>query len=84
MTTIFIFLLFITQVISFYFLAILYMKVLKYDDFEEKQKKLMEEVDDSLAAYLAEVKDENDKLIENIISAQGEKRNRDEVEEVDV
>lgn len=84
MTTIFIFILFITQVISFYFLAILYMKVSKYDDFEEKQKRLMEEVDDSLAAYLAEVQDENDRLIKSIISVQGEKRNRDEVEEVDV
>ena len=83
MTTIFIFLLFITQVISFYFLAILYMKVLKYDDFEEKQKRLMEEMDDSLAAYLAEVKDENDKFIENLISAQGEKLNGDEVEQVE-
>ena len=83
MTTIFIFLLFITQVISFYFLAILYMKVLKYDDFEEKQKRLMEEMDDSLAAYLAEVKDENDKFIENLISTQGEKLSGDEVEEVE-
>lgn len=83
MTTIFIFLLFITQVISFYFLAILYMKVLKYDDFEEKQKRLMEEMDDSLAAYLAEVKDENDKFIENLISTQGEKLSGDEVEQVE-
>lgn len=83
MTTIFIFLLFIIQVISFYFLAILYMKVLKYDDFEEKQKRLMEEMDDSLAAYLAEVKDENDKFIENLISTQGEKLSGDEVEEVE-
>ena len=83
MTTIFIFFLFITQVISFYFLSILYMKVSKYDDFEKKQKRLMEEMDDSLAAYLAEVKDENDTLIEKLISAQGEKRNRNEVEEVE-
>lgn len=83
MTTIFIFLLFITQVVSFYFLAILYMKVSKYDDFEKKQQKLMEEMDDSLAAYLVEVKDENDKLIEKLASAPPrEKRDRDEVEEV--
>lgn len=55
-----------TQVISFYFIAILNTKLSKYDEFEKKQKQFMSEVDDSLAAYLAEVKDENEKLLQKL------------------
>ena len=40
--------LFIVQIISFYFLALLYTKVSKFDDLEKKQRKLMVEMDDSL------------------------------------
>ena len=59
-------LLFIVQIISFYFLALLYTKVSKFDDLEKKQRKLMVEMDDSIAAYLSELKDENERLIERL------------------
>lgn len=59
-------LLFIVQIISFYFLALLYTKVSKFDDLEKKQRKLMIEMDDSIGAYLSELKDENERLIERL------------------
>lgn len=73
MTTIFILFLFITQIVSFYFLALLYTKVSKFDDLEKKQRRLMSEMDDSIGAYLSELKDENDRLIAEL-SAKDEKK----------
>ena len=84
MTTIFIFLLFITQIISFYFLVILYTKVSKQDEFERKQKQIMEEMDNSLAAYLAEVKDDNEKLLKKLTLVQDEKATPIIVEETEL
>lgn len=66
MTMIFLVILFIAQIISFYIIALLYMKVSKFNDLERKQHKLMEEMDDTLALYLAEIKDENERFIEKI------------------
>lgn len=66
MTTVFFIILFVIQTISFYFLALLYTKVSNFDDLEKKQRKLMAEMDDSIAAYLTELKDENDRLIDQL------------------
>ncbi|MBO0585757.1 hypothetical protein [Sporosarcina sp. E16_8] len=66
MTTILLMFLFIIQIISFYFLALLYTKVTKFDDLEKKQRKLMTEMDNSIGAYLSELKDENERLIEQL------------------
>ncbi len=66
MITIFLVFLFIIQIISFYFLALLYTKVTKFDDLEKKQRKLMTEMDNSIGAYLSELKDENERLIEQL------------------
>jgi len=66
MTTIFLVFLFIIQIISFYFLALLYTKVTKFDDLEKKQRKLMAEMDNSIGVYLSELKDENERLIEQL------------------
>lgn len=63
--------LFILQLFGFYILALLYMKVSKFDDLERKQRKLMEEMDDSIVAYLSEMKDENERLVE-LLSKRGE------------
>ncbi|MER2089118.1 MAG: hypothetical protein ABS920_05225 [Sporosarcina sp.] len=66
MTMIFLLLLFIMQVIGFYFLTLLYTKVTKFDDLEKKQRNLMSEMDDSIGAYLSELKDENERLMERL------------------
>lgn len=61
--TVFLVILFLIQIIVTYFLVLLYTKVSKFDDLEKKQRKLMNEMDDSIGAYLAELKDENERLI---------------------
>ncbi|MHA6258735.1 DUF6115 domain-containing protein [Sporosarcina sp. CAU 1771] len=66
MIPIFLLALFIIQIIGFYLLALLYTKVSKFDDLEKKQRTIMEEMDDSIAAYLTELKDENDRLINRL------------------
>lgn len=62
----FLLVLFIVQIVGFYFLALLYTKVSKFDDLEKKQRRMMEEMDDSIGAYLSELKDENDRLIHRL------------------
>ncbi len=81
MLTIFIVILFIIQIISFYFLALLYTKVSNFDSLEKKQRKLMEEMDDSITAYLTELKDENDRLI-NQLSVKVDKTDRKPQDEI--
>lgn len=66
MLAVFLVLLFILQIFSFYIIALLYMKVSKFSDLEKKQQKLMAEMDDAIGAYLNELKEENDRLIQII------------------
>ncbi|KOS62685.1 hypothetical protein FJQ98_06250 [Lysinibacillus agricola] len=68
MTIILIAVLFILQLLSFYFLIILNTKLAKFKDLEIKQERLMREMDDTISVYLAEVKDENNRLIEELQS----------------
>ncbi|WP_342566795.1 hypothetical protein MKY09_12565 [Psychrobacillus sp. FSL K6-4046] len=63
MTTIIIIALFLLQIISFYFIALLNMKLSKYKDLEDRQEQTMKEIEDSFSAYLADMKDENDRLL---------------------
>lgn len=69
------------QIIVFYFLALLYTKVSKFDALEKKQQRLMQEMDDSLAAYLSEVKDENEQLIKKLANVQRDEQAATKVEE---
>ncbi|MCL1695437.1 MULTISPECIES: hypothetical protein [unclassified Lysinibacillus] len=66
MTTILIAVLFILQLLSFYFLIILNTKLAKFKDLEKKQERLMREMDDTISVYLADMKDENDRLIQEL------------------
>lgn len=66
MTTILIVILFILLFFSFYFMALLYTKVSKFDDLEKKQRKLMDEMDNSIGAYLTELRDENNRLLDEL------------------
>lgn len=68
MTTILIVVLFFLQLLSFYFLIILNTKLAKFKDLEKKQERLMREMDDTISVYLAEMKDENDRLIQELQS----------------
>jgi len=64
MTTILITVLFVLQLLSFYFIIILNTKLAKFKDLEKKQERLMREMDDSISLYLTEMKDENNRLIQ--------------------
>ena len=66
MTTIILVVLFISQLLTFYFLVILNSKLSKYKEIEKKQEAIIREMDDAISAYLLEVKDENDRLIKEL------------------
>ncbi|MFW2108831.1 Swarming motility protein SwrB [Bacillus spizizenii] len=48
-----------------YAVIILYMRLAAVKETEKQQKKLLEETENTLAAFLLELKEENEKLIEN-------------------
>ncbi|MER2000059.1 MAG: hypothetical protein ABS882_09795 [Lysinibacillus sp.] len=67
--------LFILQLLSFFWIALLNTKLSKYKDLEKKQQSLIEEMDNSIGAYLVEMKDENDRLIQELKAASMEQTN---------
>lgn len=66
MTTILIVVLFVLQLLSFYAIIILNAKLAKFQGLEKKQERLMREMDDTISLYLAEMKDENNRLISEL------------------
>ena len=66
MMIIFLVVLFISQLLTFYFLVILNSKLSKYKEIEKKQEAIIRDMDDAISAYLVEVKDENDRLIKEL------------------
>lgn len=56
----------IAQCLSFYFIVLLNMKISRLKEVEEKQQLMKDDMDDAIGAYLAEMKDENDRLIEEM------------------
>lgn len=64
--TIVIVILILLQLISFYIMALLYMKMTKLNEIEQTQRKLMAEMEDAIAAYITELKDENDRFLQHI------------------
>ncbi|WP_144509230.1 DUF6115 domain-containing protein [Bacillus sp. FJAT-22090] len=66
MTSIILVILFLHQLISFYFIALLNAKLTKFKDTESKQEQLLAEIEDSFSAYIAEIKDENNRLLEEL------------------
>lgn len=88
MSGVFIAFLFILQLVSFFLIAILYTRLTKLKDVENKHQVLMREMDDAVSAYLLEIKDENNRLLEELsrrsVSFDGievqQDHNKDEVE----
>ncbi|GEK30951.1 swarming motility protein SwrB [Kurthia zopfii] len=60
--------LFILLMICFYFIALLNMKLNRFQKNEHKQELLMEEMESSIANFLTEIEDENNRLIQIINS----------------
>lgn len=72
MTSIVIVFLIIAQCLSFYFIVLLNVKISRLKDVEEKQQRLKDDMDDAVGAYLAEMKDENDRLIAELKKAKAQ------------
>ncbi|AYC29267.1 hypothetical protein [Paenisporosarcina cavernae] len=70
MTGISIGLLFILQIVAFYFIVMLYMKNTKLQEIERNQQKLLQEMEDSISLYLQDIQEENDRLIREWKAAQ--------------
>lgn len=58
--------LFILQIVGFMVMTLLYLRISKFNDLEKKQQQLMKEMDQSVLAYLSEIKEENDRLIHQL------------------
>lgn len=58
--------LFILQLISFYLIVLLNSKIARFKELENRQNQLIREMDDSIGAYLMEMKEENDRLIKEL------------------
>ncbi|PID25595.1 hypothetical protein [Sporosarcina sp. P7] len=65
-------LLFILQIIGFMVMTLLYVKITKFNNLEKKQQRLMKEMDQSILAYLGEIKEENDRLIHQLNQRTGD------------
>lgn len=66
MTSILIIILIISQLICFYLIFILNAKISKFKDLEIRQDKLMEEMENTISVYLLEMKEENDRFIQEL------------------
>jgi hypothetical protein len=69
MTTGLILVLFLIQLITIFVIVILYSKLSKFKDLENRQNQLVEEMDNAISVYLIEMKEENDRLIKELQTA---------------
>lgn len=56
----------ISQLISFFLIILLNMKVSKFKDIEARQAQVIREMDDAIGTYLMDMKEENDRLIKEL------------------
>ncbi|MGM9950773.1 MAG: DUF6115 domain-containing protein [Lysinibacillus sp.] len=66
MVSIILIVLFICQLLSFFFIILLNSKLARFKDLEARQEQIVREMDDAIGLYLMEMKEENDRLIKEI------------------
>lgn len=66
MTAVLFVILIISQLICFYFLVLQHTKIAKFKDLEQKQDQLIREMEDAISLYLVEMKEENDRFIQEL------------------
>lgn len=66
MTTALIITLFIIQLITIFVIVILYSKLAKFKALETRQNQLAEEMDNAISVYLMDMKEENDRFIQEL------------------
>ncbi|KQL35538.1 DUF6115 domain-containing protein [Psychrobacillus sp. FJAT-21963] len=70
MTSVILVILILLQLFSFYLIALLYAKFSSLKDIEKKHEQVLAEMDDSFGAYIAEIIDENNRLIQELNSSE--------------
>ncbi|MEC1612489.1 Swarming motility protein SwrB [Bacillus mojavensis] len=63
-----------------YAVIILYMRLAAVKETEKQQKKMLEETENTLAAFLLELKEENEKLIDNLDAASSQTEEKQKTE----
>jgi len=66
--------LFIAQLLSFYFIILLYTKINRLREIEKSQQQLKDEMDNAVGAYLVEMRDENNRLIKELTMMNSDKQ----------
>ncbi|WP_044893745.1 DUF6115 domain-containing protein [Bacillus alveayuensis] len=66
MSTLWLVISFIFHLISFFFIILLSLKLAKVKEVETKQAKMIKDMEEAIAAYLLEFKEENEKFIETL------------------
>lgn len=61
--------LFVIQLITIFVVVLLYSKLSKFKELEIRQNQLVEEMDNAISVYLIEMKEENDRLIQELQTA---------------
>lgn len=57
----------IAQLITFYAIILLNQKVSRFEGLEQRQNQLMKEMDDAIGVYLIEMREENDRLVQQLV-----------------
>jgi hypothetical protein len=78
MTKIILVVLFIAQLLSFYFILLLNSKISKFKLIEKNQENLVAEMEDTFSVYLLEMKEENDRLIREMAMIKNKQRNNNQ------
>lgn len=68
--------LFILVMLSFYLIVLLNMKVNRFKQAEQKQERMIEEMEASITAFLTDIEDENSRLIETLEKASVSKQQK--------
>jgi uncharacterized membrane protein YgaE (UPF0421/DUF939 family) len=66
MSTLLLVISFIFHLISFFFIILLSLKLSKVKEVETKQEKMIKDMEEAIAAYLLEFKEENEKFIDTL------------------
>lgn len=85
MTSVFLFISIVLNIIALFSIVILYLRQSKLFEVEKKQQRMIEEMEDVISTYLAEMKEENESFIERmtkIATNQSNKKEKNKKREV--
>lgn len=78
MTSVFLFISILLNIFALFSIVILYLRQSKLFEVEKKQQRMIEEMEDVISTYLAEMKEENESFIERMTKAANNQSNKQE------